>query len=147
MASPLSPVASYYYQILVDSVGDGIPDLWRATYFGGLGTTTNSMSCATCDPDQDGADNYQEFVADTNPTNALSVFHVQGIAPGPRVVVSFQSSSNRVYTLYAGTNLTLSAWTSVQGQTNITGNAGILTLTNPTPAALQMFLRVGVQLP
>ena len=33
-----------------DSVGDGIPDWWRAQYFGGNGTTTNALSCATCRP-------------------------------------------------------------------------------------------------
>ncbi len=31
-----------------DSVGDGIPDQWRAQYFGGDGTTTNADSCAAC---------------------------------------------------------------------------------------------------
>jgi len=34
-----------------DSVGDGISDWWRARYFASSGTTTNSQSCATCDPD------------------------------------------------------------------------------------------------
>jgi len=30
-----------------DSIGDGIPNWWRARYFGGDGTTTNATSCAT----------------------------------------------------------------------------------------------------
>jgi hypothetical protein len=142
-----SPVVSYYYQLVLDSVGDGIPDLWRAQYFGGLGTTTNAISCATCDPDGDGANNYQEYIADTNPTNALSYFHLQGITPLPNVTVAFQSSSNRNYTLYADDNLSTGIWSSVSGQINVSGTGGILTLTNPQPADLQMFFRVGVQLP
>ena len=40
---------------LGDTVGDGIPDWWRSQYFGGAGTTTNAASCASCDPDHDGA--------------------------------------------------------------------------------------------
>jgi hypothetical protein len=143
----VSPVVSYYYQLVLDSVGDGIPDLWRARYFGGLGTTTNAISCATCDPDGDGANNYQEYIADTNPTNALSYFHLQSITPLPNVVVAFQSSSNRSYTLYSDVDLSTGTWSSVSGQTNVPGTGGILTLTNAAPADLQMFFRVGVQLP
>ena len=39
----------------VDHVGDGIPDGWRRQYFGGSGMVTNPLSCATADPDGDGA--------------------------------------------------------------------------------------------
>jgi hypothetical protein len=142
-----SPVVSYYYQSVLDSVGDGIPDLWRARYFGGWGTTTNAISCATCDPDGDGANNYQEYIADTIPTNALSYFHLQGITSLPNVAVSFQSSSNRSYTLYADADLSTGTWSNVSGQANVPGTGGLLTLTNPSPANLPMFFRVGVQLP
>jgi hypothetical protein len=65
----------------VDSVGDGIPDWWRAKYFGGTGTTTNNLSCAACDPDGDGMSNGQEYVADTNPTNAASRLAIIGVRP------------------------------------------------------------------
>ena len=58
----------------VDHVGDGIPDGWRRHYFGGSGLTTNESSCAAGNADGDGAVNYSEYVADTNPTNALSHF-------------------------------------------------------------------------
>ena len=75
-----SPVVSYYYQYIVDSVGDGIPDWWRAQYFGGDGTTTNHLSCASCDPDGDGMPNLQEYLTGTNPTNSASAFRVVSIA-------------------------------------------------------------------
>lgn len=58
----------------LDSVGDGIPDWWRARYFGGDGTATNSESCAECDPDGDGDSNRQEYIADTDPTNDWDYF-------------------------------------------------------------------------
>jgi hypothetical protein len=54
----------------VDSVGDGIPDWWRRHYFGGSGTTTDSTSCASCDPDGDGLPNAWEFQYVLNPLNS-----------------------------------------------------------------------------
>jgi hypothetical protein len=75
------------YQIalpaVLDSVGDGIPNSWRAQYFGGDGTTTNSSSCAACDPDGDGFNNWQEYIADTNPTNAASYLRITSLALVP----------------------------------------------------------------
>ena len=71
---------------LIDSVGDGIPDSWRVQYFcggaatNGCGTTTNTQSCAACDPDGDGMSNLQEFLTGTDPTNSASSFHIISIA-------------------------------------------------------------------
>jgi uncharacterized repeat protein (TIGR01451 family) len=66
--------------VWLDSIGDGIPDWWRAQYFG-VGNATNAVSCATCDPDGDGFSNLAEFIADTNPTNSASYLALTGIAP------------------------------------------------------------------
>jgi hypothetical protein len=55
--------------IALDTVCDGIPDWWRAQYFGGDGTTTNSSSCASCDPDNDFLSNLGEYLNGTSPTN------------------------------------------------------------------------------
>jgi hypothetical protein len=69
----------------VDSVGDDIPDAWRAQYFpdqppgNSNGTMTNSQSCATCDPDGDGMSNLQEYLAGTVPTNSASAFRVTAV--------------------------------------------------------------------
>ena len=64
----------------VDHVGDGIPDWWRRQYFGGSGTTTNAASCSTCDIDGDGMTTLEEYLADTNPTNASSRLAIIGVA-------------------------------------------------------------------
>lgn len=61
-----------------DTVGDGIPDWWRQQYFGS-GATTNARSCASGDPDGDGATNFQEFLANTNPTNSASAFRITSV--------------------------------------------------------------------
>src|SRR5207244_843103 len=60
--------------IAPDSVGDGIPDLWCAQYFGGNGTSTNSQSCAACDADATGQNNLFKYVTGLNTTNSASVF-------------------------------------------------------------------------
>ena len=133
--------------VSLSTLGDGIPDWWRAQHFGGSGTTTNAASCATCDPDIDGADNYGEYIADTDPTNALSCFRIESLIQSCGVAVLFLSSPNRTYTLYARTNLSLGAWSLDPSQVNVVGNGGILTLTNSAPGSLQRFFRLGVQLP
>ena len=72
-ATPNRKKRSANVLIALDSVGDGIPDWWRAKYFGGTGATTNATSCLTCDPDHDGFNNLREYQAGTDPTSAASV--------------------------------------------------------------------------
>ena len=129
------------------SLGDGVSDWWRAQYFGGSGATTNASSCATCDPDGDGEDNFHEYLAGTNPTNSLARFRVESVSATSSFNVSFTSSASRLYTLYSTTNLVGSAWTPVATQTNIVGSGGVDTLTDVAPTDTQRFYRIGVQLP
>jgi PKD repeat protein len=131
----------------VDHVGDGIPDWWRALYFGGDGTTTNAASCATCNPDGDSFNNWQEYLADTNPTNAPSCFHIHRISISTNVAAFYQSSASRKYTLYYATNLTSGAWTNIPSQTDISGSGGVDALSDSSPADTQRFYRIGVRVP
>ena len=71
-ASPDHKTRSAAVMVTLDSVGDGIPDWWRARYFGGTGALTNSSSCAACDPNQNGLSNLQEYRSGTNPTDPAS---------------------------------------------------------------------------
>jgi hypothetical protein len=127
-----------------DSNADGIPDGWTWNYR--LNPTDPSV--AGSNPDADAFTTWQEWIADTNPTNAQSVFNVLGISIQPQVAVSFLSSSNRTYTLYSAGNLVSdqAAWTPVAGQTNVRGTGGVATLAD-TAAPPRKFYRVGVQLP
>ena len=52
---------------------NAIPDEWMAMYFG----PQSSWPSTTADSDGDGMNNYQEFLAGTNPTNAASVLRMQ----------------------------------------------------------------------
>jgi hypothetical protein len=106
----------------VSTVKDGIPDAWRAQYFGGSGTTTNSQSCAACDPDHDGMNNLQEFLAGTNPTNAASVLRLNDLpASNGGDVVSFLSAAGIVYRLLSRDDLASGFWSIAADQIVGTG--------------------------
>ena len=89
-----------------DSVGDGIPDWWRALYFGGDGKTTNSQSCATADPDGDGMSNFHEYLAGTVPTSSASAMRITNIAPsGNDISITWSVVTGKAYIVQTSTNL------------------------------------------
>lgn len=61
-----------------DTDADGLADSWERTYFGQLYDPTGA---AGADPDRDGQSTLQEYLADTNPTNASSFFAMTAITP------------------------------------------------------------------
>lgn len=114
-----------------DSVGDGIPDAWRAARFGGNGATTNAVSCATCDPDGDGLNNGQEFLAGTLPTSAASALRFSSIAASPAgVTLDFASVADVPYRLETRPSLTTGAWSVLADQ--IAGTGSVLQLLDPS---------------
>jgi hypothetical protein len=126
-----------------DSNGDGIPDGWAQRF----GFNPLDATVASGNPDNDPHTTLEEWVADTNPTNAQSYFRILGISNLPPVIVSFLSSSNRQYTLSYATGLVNGVtWAGVPGQTNVPGTGGLqgLTDTNATSAG---FYRIGVMVP
>ncbi|HEY4415437.1 MAG TPA: LamG-like jellyroll fold domain-containing protein, partial [Verrucomicrobiae bacterium] len=52
---------------LADTDGNGLPDFWEIQYFGHISVDPKA------DPDYDGANNLQEYLAGTNPNDASSV--------------------------------------------------------------------------
>jgi hypothetical protein len=101
------------------------------------------------DPDQDGLNNYQEWVAGTNPTDASSVLKIVSATmtnnPGG-FVVSWESVNTRTYYLQRSTGLGQSNFSTIQD--NIVGQPGTITYVDtngvgPGP----FFYRVGVKAP
>ena len=120
----------------------GTPDYWLAAH--GL---TNFASAELSDPDGDGMATWQEYVADTDPTNRASCLRVLALSNLPPWTVWFGSSTARVYALQFSTNLALSnGWVDVAGPSNNWGSGGAKTLSD-TNAPGPSFYRVQVQAP
>lgn len=94
-----------------DSVGDGVPNLWRWQYFGGDGSTTNAASAAAADGDGDGATTLQEYLADTDPTNAASRLRMTGLrVSGGDAEVAWSGGSRAWQCLESATDLRAGLW-------------------------------------
>jgi hypothetical protein len=98
------------------------------------------------DADGDGLNNWQEWLAGTNPTNAVSALRLQPPVSGPgSVTLTWSSVTNRAYFVESATNLVPPPAFSPL-QTNIPGlpDTTSFTDTNP-PASAAAFYRIGVQ--
>lgn len=100
--------------VQVDADGDGVGDPWEQQY----GFSTNNLADATLDSDGDGASNRDEYFADTNPTDPLSVLKLSATAGN--ATLQFVAQTNLSYSLQYRTNLSVAAWTSLS---NIAGQA------------------------
>lgn len=96
-----------------DSVGDGIPDEWRARYFGGTGATASNESSADTDFDGDGMSNYQEYKAGTSPVDPFSFLLLECAASGKDLTFGFQSVSGCRYRLETTVRLVTPVWTAL----------------------------------
>ncbi|HTA30511.1 MAG TPA: hypothetical protein VK731_08490, partial [Candidatus Cybelea sp.] len=123
------------------SWGDGIPDTWRLLYFG---TVSNILSAANADPDGDGASNWQEYIAGTNPLDATSVFQFLPAASsiGSSFTLQWPSVVNKNYTLQSASSLG-GGWTTVA--TNLIGNSQVLQWTDTNTVSGARFYRALVQ--
>jgi hypothetical protein len=112
----------------------GTPNWWLENY-----------AVAEADDEGDGIPAWQEYVADTDPTNAASYFRITAMDNPPLAKVHFPSSSSRYYTLQRRQDLLTGSWTNVTGQTGIQGAGGLDSL-HETEDAEQQFYRVEVRL-
>jgi hypothetical protein len=125
-----------------DDDGDGMPNGWEALYFGG---PTNATAGA--DPDGDRHNNWQEWVAGTDPTNTLSVLRVNDSAAGAGAawVLTWSSTSNRLYSVQWSSNLRAGFATVVS---NLEATPAVNVYTDATHAAGHAGMyRIGVTNP
>ncbi len=130
-------------QAPADTDGDGMPDDYENTYFNGA---TNGVAAA--DDDTDGASNYAEYIAGTNPKTNASVLALYPLTTNmttvKNLVFQWPSVTGRVYSIWRATNV-LGAYT--QHVVGLSANAPTNFYTNASPTNLgTYFFGIGVQL-
>lgn len=97
------------------------------------------------DSDGDGMNNWQEWVAGTNPTDPLSVLRMLSASNSPSgILVTWQSVSGITYFLQRSTNFSLApAFVTVAN--GIVGRIATTSFTDPGSTGGPVFYRVGVQ--
>jgi len=93
--------------VLADTDNDGVPDSWETAN----GFSPTNAADAALDADGDTMSNWEEFIAGTNPTNALSYLKLDGAHANGLVNLSFQALSNRTYAIEFKDGLGSPAWT------------------------------------
>jgi hypothetical protein len=97
------------------------------------------------DADKDGMVNGQEWIAGTNPTNALSVLKLQtpDLSNSNGVVIGWPGVTNRIYSIQRNADLT-SPFSTLQD--GIAGQSGSMSYTDTTATvSATLFYRMGVQ--
>jgi hypothetical protein len=114
--------------------------LWLQSY----GLATNPAA-NDADPDQDGLNNWQEWLAGTNPTNAASALRLQAqVINPPGLLLRWSSDTNHTYFVQRATSLkTPLSFTTLQD--NIPGLPGTTAYTDTTASSSEgaAFYRIG----
>ncbi|HBA86295.1 MAG TPA: hypothetical protein DCZ95_19620 [Verrucomicrobia bacterium] len=127
----------------IDSDGDGMNDLWE-TQRTLLPNTAAGQEGGASDIDGDGFNNYQEYLADTDPTNVYSLLEVYSILGCPNVSIEFLTATTRLYAVDYSTNLTQSTWSLLEH--DFYGEGGLTTI-NDTNGVSPRIYRVKARPP
>jgi hypothetical protein len=110
-------------------------DEWKIAFFGSL---TNSQAGDNVDADGDGALNWQEYLAGTNPTNALSCLKFSSASlntNGVRgVAINWLTAPGKTYLLQSSAALNGAHWTAINTNSG-DGNEYQINVTNISGAA------------
>jgi hypothetical protein len=110
-----------------DTDTDGLPDDWELQYFGSTATTTG-----TADHDGDGYTDLQEFIAGTDPTNALSQLRILSLTlDDTNVNVGWRTAAGHTNIIQSATpptgDFATNAFTDLSPPLAITGSGDVLT--------------------
>lgn len=117
----------YYYDVdsnlvarqvigLTDTDDDSMDDAWETAFFGDLSRD------GTGDQDGDGEKDYNEFISQTDPTDAKSKLRIRGelSESGPALLVEWDAVPGLEYELQSNSALNPAEWTTV---TTLTADA------------------------
>ncbi len=95
---------------LADRDGDGLPDYWE-TENGLSPTDATGAQGANGDPDNDGQNNRQEFLAGSNPQNGGDYFHIESVTANETgVTLGFRANPGRDYSVLYSDDLPTGPW-------------------------------------
>jgi len=123
-----------------DRAARGTPHWWLAAH----GWSNNFDAAETDNPDGDPHNNRQEYIADTDPTDSNDYFSIGGITVASPPVITFESSSNRLYSLQGRSTLITGDWSQITGKT---GAGGTDSLSDSNQPPRGPFYRLEVELP
>ena len=138
-----SGIASSFATLLLDPDrdGDGIPDAWESAY----GADATSLAPGD-DLDGDGMKNWEEYVAGTDPTNALSYLKVESIQSSTssdlRVQIEFNAVSNRTYSVLFSEQPGGPAWSHVADVAAASTNRSVRVFDQRTASAPPRYYRL-----
>jgi hypothetical protein len=85
----------------LSAIGDGIPNGWKQQH----GLDPLDPTVASGDPDGDGFNTLQEYLAGTDPTNGASAFRIISILPeGNDFLITWMATTNKTYVVQVTTN-------------------------------------------
>jgi hypothetical protein len=95
------------------SYKDGIPDSWRLRWFG---TIYNALSAASADACGDGINNWEKYVAGTDPTDPKAYPYLLPTTPplsGAAAAIHWPSISGKQYVIERSSTLFPGSWTAI----------------------------------
>ena len=122
---------------------------WRLANFGTIDNTGDAANEA--DPDGDGLNNENEFMAGTDPKNPNSRLHISAVTTsGSDLVIGFPTISGKTYQVEWSDSLQPDSWSIVENnsspQENIPGTNGTVQVTDTNGANQpRRFYRVAVE--
>jgi len=133
-----------------DTVGDGIANWWRLQYFGN-GSVTGATTCATCDYDKTGQNNFFKFVAGLDPTDPTSVFVLQiaGVTNqiSQETLLFIPLALGRTYTPQFSTDLVSGIWLPLTAYAGPLTNGNQVTISDTNAIIPNKFYRLHISWP
>ena len=116
-----------------DRDGDLLPNDWEILHGFDPDSPDISLWETYLDPDGDGFTNIEEYIAGTNPTNALSFPRISAMGVNGGTVISWAGITGRLYDVHSTTNLAMEAWNLLLNGVPATGATMSITDTNTFP--------------
>jgi CubicO group peptidase (beta-lactamase class C family) len=147
MNAAINSITTWPTNDLFDANGDGLLDAWQIHYFG---STTSPAAAPSADPDGDGANNWNEYVNLTDPTDPTSVEKLQANADpqnNHNPMLSWFAARGRVYTIETTGSLSSPNWQALAGANDVIGDNSTRVVTNSVAGTGFYRLRARLQRP